>query len=190
MELKKFLNIIKKNIIFILLLALFAGFISFFSSGLFSSGYSQSRLFFIAQSISQIPPGQGYNFEGFYTQEKSRNFTDTAVAILESSDFANEVLNPQNSLSVRKVAPQVVRITISAQTPQSLNGEIEKIASEFNSKISHLSASTQSAELKPVGEASELTFLGLNSKILFVFGLLLGTTFALFIIGLKNYFKL
>lgn len=190
MELKEFLKIIKKNILFIIITALAGGVIGFSSSGFFPSGYSQSQLFFITQPASQVQTNQEYDFEGYYQQEKSRSFTDTAIAILESSDFTSEVLNPQNLLSVRKIAPQVIRITVSSQTPQSLKGQTEKIASSFNSKIIDLTGSTASAQLKAVGRANDSIFSGFNNKILFLFGLLLGTTFALFITGLKNYFKL
>ena len=190
MDLREFLKIIKQNIIYIVALATFGAVIGFFSADFFGGGYHHSQLFFLSEPSIKASKDQNYRSESFFLQEKSRNFTDTAVAILSSPDFQNEILNPQDSLSVRKVGPQVIRLTYISQQPESSNTQLAKAAEAFNTKIQGLAQSSTFAQLKPVAPASAPTYSKLYTQVLFVFGAVLGTAFALFIVSLKNYFRL
>lgn len=188
MELKKFLKIFTENLIFIVMLALGAAITTLMSANFLHSGYSISRVYFVS-APNQTETLQGYNFDSFFRGENARNFTDTVVAILESEDFTGQVLEKGAALTTRKLAPQVVRITLSGENPQNLNQDIEKLALRFNMQIAELEGSS-SSQLKPIGGVREPAFFALNKPILFVFGFVLGATIALFIIGLKNYFRL
>lgn len=190
MELTKFVKIIKNNIVFIIIVALIGALIGFFSADFFSSGYHHSQLFFLMSPPNQTASMQNNLSERYYLQEKSRNFTDTAVAILDSVDFKNEVLSPGDSLAVRKVAPQLIRLDFISPTPDSNNVQLNKVTREFNSKIQSLIESTPAAQLKPIASVASPVYSSLNSRVLFVFGAVLATAFALFVVGIKNYFKL
>jgi len=188
MELKKFLKIFTENLIFIVLLALGAAIAASMSANFLPAGYNVSRVYFVS-APNKTESLQGYNFDSYFRGENARNSTDTVVAILSSSDFTSQVLEKGRSLTIRKLAPQVVRITLSGKNPQNLNLDIEKLTLRFNTQIAELEGSS-SSRLVPIGEAGKPTFFALNKPILFVFGLMLGATIALFIIGLKNYFRL
>lgn len=188
MELKKFAKIFTENLVFIVLLALGVAIAILMSANFLPSGYNISRVYFVS-APNQTQNLQGYNFDSYFRGENARNFTDTVVAILQSSDFTSQVLEKGSVSTIRKLAPQVVRITLSGKNPQNLNQDIEKLTLRFNMQIAELEGSS-SSQLKPIGKANKPAFFALNKPILFVFGLAMGTTIALFIIGLKNYFRL
>ncbi len=188
MELKQFLKIFKDNLTFIVILAFVGAIISLISANFLPSGYSASRVYFVVGQNGGATLN-GYNFDNYFRGENARNFTDTAVAALSSPDFANTVLPGTDSLTVRKLAPQVIKITLSAHTSEDLNSNIEKIATRFNTQITELEGSSAS-QLRPIADATKPSFFALNKPILFVFGLILGVSVAIFILGAKNYFRL
>ncbi|OGD85540.1 hypothetical protein A2164_00850 [Candidatus Curtissbacteria bacterium RBG_13_35_7] len=190
MDLKEFIKIIKNNLIFIALLVLIGAFSAVFSAKLISSGYRHTQTFFLQDPQNQDQSIPNIRSESYFQQEKSRNFTDTAIAILESADFKKDVLGEGGSLTVRKMAPQVIRLTYTNPLPDSNNSQLSAVVAHFNTKIQSLTESTPSAQLKSISTPASPVYSSINSQILFVFGALLGGAFALFIISLKNYFKL
>lgn len=183
MELKEYLKIITKNAWAILIFAAFGALIAFAISGRASATIQLEQLFFLP--AQNVPSQQNSDY---YSQERARNFTDTAVAILESPDFAMELTSP-GSLSVRKVAPQVIRLTTSANDHQSAKSRLDESVAAFNSKMQELTSSP-SYELKAVGSGPHRTFAQPTKKVATIFGALAGGVFALFVIGLKNYFRI
>ncbi len=190
MEISELINLVKKYIILIAILALIGGVIGASSANFFSSGFKHQRLYFLTDPVVASQISDTPNSESFSLQEKSRNFTDTAVAILDSPDFKNEVLARGDSLQVRKVAPQVIRLTLVSNTPDTNFSKLQKVSASFNLKIQDLTASTPSSILKPVGLESSPVYSSLSRQVLFVFGVVLGTVFALLVIGLKNYYRI
>ena len=188
MELKKYLKILKENFYLVILFVLAAATISLLASPKIASGYRQSKIFYV--SSPKIEASQYYTYEGFYSQEKARNFTDTAVAILESVDFTSQILSPQENIQVTKVAPQVLRISATAPSQTSTNLVLEKITTAFNQKMLDLQGASQSFEIRPVGASQDIFYQGANRKIIIIFGALVGAIFALVVISLKTYFKL
>lgn len=184
MELTKFLKIFKENLAFIVIISLAVAAISTMSASFLPPLYSASRIYFVTGQSQKTSLNENY-----YSQENARNFTDTAVAVLQSTDFAAQVVKTGDSLTVRKLAPQLIKITISAKNPSDLNANITSIASNFNNKIAQLEGSP-SSQLAPIGQIGKPTFFALNKPILFAFGLILGSALAIFIVGVKNYFRL
>lgn len=187
MELRELTKIFKKNIVAILVFGLFGLILALLISYKLPSGFSQSQSFYIVPP--QVIPQTNYDYEGYYAQAKARDFTDTAVAILETADFTSEVGLPSVSLSVRKVAPQVLRLTAVAKDPQETEDAIEKISQSFNLKLVNLAGNDTALQIKPVGKAQPSYFSSPNKKILGVFGGSLGFIFGILIVGLKVYFK-
>ena len=187
MEFKEYIKIFKKNIGVLLLLVVLGVVLALMITYKLPSGYSQTRLFYIASE--KTTPQTNYDYEGYYVQQKARDFTDTAVAILESADFISEVGILPVSLSVRKVAPQVLRLTVVAKDPQDANDAIEKISQSFNAKLVNLAGYDPALQIKPIGKAQPSYFSSPNKKILGVFGGSLGFIFGILVVGLKVYFK-
>ena len=181
MELKEYLKIIKKYLTFIAICAVGGAALGAFSTKFLPKGYNLSQTVFLAppQSITQGT----YNYEGFYAQEKARNFTDTAVAILESEDFKSEVTANDQALSVKKLAPQVIRLIAIGQSPASSQDLMAKTINTFNKKFIDLS-------LKPIGQSPKPTFQASSRKVYTTAGFVLGLVTAVVVISLKTYFKL
>ncbi len=189
MELREFAKVIKKYLVFIIILAAIGAAIGFFSIRFFPSGYQQSRIYFIGQKQdSAKSPNLGS--EGYYLQEKLRNSTDALVAILQSGDFQKEAIVAGDQLQVRKVSPQIIRLTYISADRQNATANLDHVVDKFNIKITVLGESTQAAQLKTVGTPQQPVFSKFNKLSLLLAGSILGVVFALFVVGVKEYNKL
>jgi capsular polysaccharide biosynthesis protein len=188
MEFREYLKILKKNFLLIFILGIAGFLVSFVTVKKLPTGYEKSQLVYVV--IPKIAQNQTYNFEGYFSQEKARNFTDTAIAILESPDFSGEILTPGEALNIRKVAPQVIRITAVANDSQSADSLITKTITGFNQKMFALTNEDQQPQIKLIGKSQPAVFTGQNPKIITAFGFLAGVFFAIFVISLKTFLKL
>lgn len=186
MELKNAIDLLKNNIFFLIFFIILGAVIGYQSAQFLPSGYNQSQLFFVTKPQTDQ---QSDSYEGYYSQENARNFTDTAAAILEDSQLLRQSLKDSQTATIRKVAPQVIRITLQSRKKENLAGSINQIAGSFNSKVADLTQSESPISLKPVSQASEISFFALNPLVLSLFGATLAIIAALFIIFLKTYFK-
>ncbi len=190
MELKEFVVIIKKYFLFIVILTAAGAAVGFFSTRFFPSGFQRSQVYFVSEHSTDLKNSPNFNAENYYLQEKLRNATDTLVAILDSVDFQKEVLSAGDTLQVRKIAPQVMRLTYLSSSEQNATLKLDKVVDKFNTKISDLTEGSPTAQLKAVGPTAQPIYSRLNRLTLFFAGSLLGLVFALFIVGLKEYNKL
>ncbi|MCR4324692.1 MAG: hypothetical protein NUV69_03310 [Candidatus Curtissbacteria bacterium] len=183
MELKDYLKILRKNATFVLILMLFGAVIAILVTVKIPSGYKYSKTFFIKPGV------EANNTEAFFVQEKTRNFTDTAQAIIESADFKTEVMNSGESISVKKLAPQVLQITTFSKSKEASTSLMQKIQDSYNTKVAALEVSNQKSTLQPLGTAPEPAFTKANKIVFVTAGLLAGAAMAIFAISLKTYFK-
>jgi capsular polysaccharide biosynthesis protein len=194
MELKEYVEVVKKNILIIFLLTFLGGAVALYFATNFKSGYRLEQDFFISSSretSSLASPQQALTDSpqnSYYSQEYARNFTDTAVAILASPDFAGS-LNTPGSIAIRKEAPQVIKITTIASDPQLAKSLMEKVTSIFNGKIRELQPST-TFQINAIGKVSEPRQANPPPKIVLAFGAAAGFVTSLAVIGLKTYFRL
>ena len=156
------------------------------SAKLLPSGYSQSQLFFLASP--QESASQNNYYSPFFSQENARNFTDTAAAIIRDEQFLNEVSADHPSVAVQKVAPQLIRITVTSPGA-NLAQILDQIPQIYNQKITLLSEGS-AATIKAVSPATTPVYFALSGPILAAVGAILGLLFSLIVIGLKVYLKL
>lgn len=187
MELKEYLLIFKKYSLFILILAAVGSIISYTYTIKLSEGTHASQLFYV---VTPLSPTTLYDFEGFYAQEKARNFTDTAVIILESPDFNQEIISSPDTISARKLAPQLIRLTVESSSFASAQALIGKTATSFNQKLISLAGQDQAIQIKAIGQGPIISAPSPKRGIIVLFGAVTGMIFAIFIAGIKTYFKL
>lgn len=186
MELRQYLKILQKNIVFILTISLSGAILAVLVTRSLPSGYQKSQTFFLSQ-----PEGEAGQLPEYYAQEKARNFTDTAVAILDSPDFKREVVSPGQDLAIRKTAPQIIRITIAAQSSQSAQELMASVTNTFNSKLATLLQNQGGiSQLKEIGVSQDPERKVMDKKVFTISGLILGFAAAITAISLKTYFKL
>jgi len=187
MELREYIRLLRKNIGAVIVLVLFGALLSLLISAKLPSGYSQSQTFYIV--APKETSREFYDYEGYFGQQKARDFTDTAVVLLGSDDFRREVNISDVSLTARKVAPQVIKLTTTAKSASEAKDALEKTSQSFNQKLVSLAGQDQALQIKPVGQVQPGYFTSPNKKILAVFGASLGFVFAVLVISLKTYFK-
>lgn len=188
MELRQYLAIFKKHFWAISLFGVVGAVTAFVFVARLPSGVRLEQLFYIVPPAS--PKEDTYNFEGYFRQEKARNVTDTVVAILGSADFAQTVVVPPEAVSVHKIAPQLISIAVTSSQQENAKILLEKAVLSFNQKMADLVGFEQAVQLKPVANNPLTASVTQNKFILVIFGAVAGITFALFVVGLKTYFKL
>jgi len=179
MELKEFIRLFKKNALAVIFFILIGLVLSILISAKLPSGYNQSQTFYIVEPKENA--GDFYDYEGYYGQQKARDFTDTAVAILQSENFPN--------LTVRKVAPQVIKLTATAESADESENLLDRVKGSFNQELVSLSGQDQALQIRPIGQVQPASFVSPNKKLLAVFGASLGFVFGVLVVGLKTYFK-
>lgn len=191
MELKQYLKIAKKYWLFIVIVSLIGVLLALFAARKMPQGVSLTQTFFITpapvQNFAQ------YHFEAYYAGEKTRNFTDTAVAILDSADFKSQVVGSGEALQVRKLAPQVIQIKAFAPKSEEAKQLMMAAVNTFNAQFvftQPLPADPASFGLKEVAPAQEPARQVVNRQVLAAAGLVLGFAFAIFVVSLKSYFKI
>lgn len=178
MELNSYLKFFKRFWVFILFCA-FLGLVIAISLAKAPSPYSLTQVFYLSSpKITISEPSQS-----FYHQEMVRNFTDTAVAILNSSDFKSQIMQPEETLLARKLAPQVIRLTVTSQEPQETQVSMKKAIETFNRRF----ASPLSLEEIAPQAPAQRTF---NGPVSALAGLIIGFAFAIFVISAKTYLRL
>ena len=184
MELKDYWQILKKNLAFIIFLALLGALFAYLLTSKFSGGQRVQKHYLL---IEEQAAGEG--FESPVIFKESVDLTDTAVSILQTSDFKKEILKNQESLIVKKEARQVLKLQAQA-SEQERTFEIIKTAVEnFNGKTASLFGQNENIKLTEIGASYEPLRPAFDKKITTAFGFLLGAAFAIFAVGLKTYFK-
>lgn len=188
MELKVYLKVFSIYWVLIAVLTLLGATFGYFYTRHLPSGYRATQTFFIAPAptpygAGPVPSSQ-FNLEANSAQEKARNFTDTATAIIASSDFQSQITSSGQTLTVRKNAPQVLTISAHAPTGEEASALMVKSKELFNSRFG-----SPGATLEEIGPAqTPQTILG-TPLIYTLAGAILGFGFAIFAISLKVYFK-
>ena len=194
MELKLYIKIIRKNLLLIVATTALLAVVAYFIGAKAQSGYKLEQTFFIADanlpatSSAQATAPQ-YDFDRFYDQEKARNFTDTAVAILQNADFDNSLSIQNARLSAQKLSPQLIKIMVVSASDQDAKFILDRVALEFNQKIKSFVPQSP-LEIKPVGLPAEPVLNRISARITVLAGIVFGLAISTFLVAIKTYFKL
>ena len=184
MELKDYWQILKKNLAFIVFLALLGALFAYLLTSNFSGGQRVQKHYLLTEEQAS-----GEELESPVIFKESVDLTDTAVSILQTSDFKKEILKNQENLIVKKEAPLVLNLQAQAGQKERAYQIIQTAAANFNQKIAGLLGQNNQIRLMEIDSSYESLMPALDKKITTAFGFLLGATFAIFVIGLKTYFK-
>ena len=184
MELKEYFGILKKNLAFIIFLAALGAMIAYLLTSNFSGGERVQKHYLLVRGQTEISElGRPLIYQ------ESSDLTDTAVAILETYDIRKEILEKQENLIVRKEAPGVLSFQASADNADRAYEIIQLTALHFNENVADRIIRDNKISLEDIGTSYQALAPALDKKITTIFGLILGTAFAIFAIGLKTYFK-
>src|SRR3989344_3986745 len=184
MELKDYWVILKKNLVFIIFLALLGALFAYLLTSNFQGGQRVQKHYLL---LEEQAAGQGFGSPVIC--KESVDLTDTAVSILQTSDFKKEILKNQESLIVKKEARQVLNLSAQGSQQERAGEIIETAVTNFNGKAVNLFGQESKVRLAEIGASYESLRPALDKKITTAFGFLLGVAFAIFAVGLKTYFK-
>jgi len=187
MELKKYLMTAKKDLVFTLAIGLIVGLAAFLSAPRIESGFRSQKVFYLSNLESQ--PTQGYNFSGYFTQSTAINETDTAVAILQSPDFQALLPKTNTTVTVRKLAPQVIQVTVISKEAGSPKQAVENLPKIFNQKMRDLNPNGPTITLNQLSDEVIVSYRSVSSKLVALAGFIFGIVFAFLILGIKNYLE-
>ena len=158
--------------------------------------------FYIHRAVEGTTNRQYFTYEGYYGQQTAQAYTNTVIAILESTDMQKKALekmdltvNEQNlrkvskQIKVVKEAPQLVSVTVKGNTPKN--------ASELFTNISGITIET-AKDLNSRGDPALLISpvdepvvkeIFRNVFINFFAGLVLGVTVSIPGFAFYKYFK-
>ena len=184
MELKDYWQILKKNLAFIVFLALLGALCAYLLTSNFQGGHNVQKHYVL---LEETVFGSGA--ENPVIIREPVDLTDTAVSILQTYDFKKEILKSRENLIVKKEARQVLNLQAEANQKERAFEIIETAVANFNGKTANLFPSNEKIKLKEIGASYESLRPALDKKITTAFGFLLGAAFAIFVVGLKIYFK-
>lgn len=177
MEFKLYLKPFKKHFLFIIFLSFLGALVAFVLTSAVS-GWRVEQLFYLATKAT--PPEA--TEAAFFNLENARNFTDTSVALAEKELTTLSA----RDITVRKVAPQLIRVSLTTADSETALSQIKKVPELLNPQVASLTNGTLT--LSPIADP-QITQTRLNKVIVSVFGFMIGTIFAIFTIGLAIYFK-
>ncbi len=181
MDIKEYIKILTKNTLFIIALTIIGAAIAFSSTRFLKSGYQNERFYFLIIS-------QNENLENSQRLDPT-NITDTAVSILNSPDFINEMAINTLSIDAKKLAPQVIKLTLTSKDPELSKNSQDPIVDKFNRKLTSF-VPASSLKLESVGSPNQSYQNMLNNKVLAVFGAIIGFLASVVIIYVVRYLKL
>lgn len=187
MELKEYLRILKKEKYSIITIVILSCVIGLFYSAKQVPGYKIEQTFLIEATRSAVRQSEAASISPIIsTQEEARNFTDTAVALIKDQGSHTP---PPVSISAQKVAPQLIKIIVTAQNPREAQLFVQKTTDNFNQSLKDL-IQESTITLKSVGDEPEAARNIIDTKIVFPLSFTAGLTLAILLISLKTYFRL
>lgn len=184
MEFKSYLKVLRKYLYFFVALLFLGALIGFLIAARQPTGQTATKLYLIKaqESTSETT----FDFDGYYAQEKARNFTDTLVAILKSSTFTANILASGQSIQIEKEAPQLIKVSVFAESPQEAQSLLLKTETVINQKLSRLFR--KELTIEPLQDPVIGQKTNLPQIAYLLTGSILGLAFALFVVTLKEYF--
>lgn len=200
MEIKEIMKKIRKNKVLLGLscfLGLLAGFVFF----ILPPTYTASGSLYVTRKAEDS--GSFFTYEGYYSQQSAITYTNSVVALAESSDVKEQVLKSleiptntinlrklNNSIVVKKTGPQIININVKNKNldkSKRIWEELSKSIIETSKNINENSNDNLS-----VVKVSDKPLIKENYKppvIIGLSGLLLGFSIGLLVISLKDYFR-
>ncbi len=176
MTLNEFFEILRKNLIFIIVLAVVGALVAYFATGFIKSGYLNQQLLFLTIE-SKNPQDQLRGLDPSTT-------TDTAVALMNNSPQTSG-----SSTDAKKVASQVIRLTTESKNGQNSELVGQMATEKFNDEIKTY-VPNYNLKLIQINQTTAPSRRLLNTNVLAVFGAAVGFLTALMLILIGNYFKI
>lgn len=200
MEIREIIKKIRRNKVLLgifCFLGLLAGFVFF----ILPPTYTASGSIYVTRKAEDS--GTFFTYEGYYSQQSAIMYTNSVIALAESSDVKDQVLKSlgmprgatnlrklNNSIVIKKTGSQIININVKDKD----SNKAQKIWEELSNSIIETSKNINedSNDNLSVVKVSEKPLIRKNYKppiIIGLAGLLLGFSIGILIISLKEYFR-
>lgn len=158
MELKKLINIFKKNYISLLTSLVLGLVIGLFCYYLPQEWYATGSLY-ITRKVNNTVEGY-FSYDGYYGQQTALTYTNTVLATLESKDMLSSALKEMNinvddktlrkynkNITGKKEGPQLITFTVKGNTAMEANNMWKYLVSNSTNKLHEINMNTGDANL-------------------------------------------
>src|SRR3989344_2661156 len=148
MDIRDYFQILKKNLAFIIFLAVLGAMIAYLLTSHFVGGERVQKHYLLVQEQLSISGP-----DGLLIYQEPVDFTDSAVAILETYDFKVQILKNQENLIVKKEAPQVLNLQAHAGQKERADEIIRAAVVNFNEKVADIFGQNNQIRLEEIGSS-------------------------------------
>jgi capsular polysaccharide biosynthesis protein len=201
MELASLLRQLRNNILPITVFAVFLAVISGLMAQKYSHRFTATLSFYVYKPHEVAPSGE-YSYDGYYAQQIAESYTDTLVGLLENPDILSQALTSlgidasrdlasyANSITVEKVAPQLVTLKVALNNREESSRLATSVAENVRSQVSKFN--NQRGEGVEVGLVETDPLQGeeqIPATIAGIAGLLLGVVMGIGFLFFRVYLK-
>lgn len=142
--------------------------------------------------------GQYYTYDGYYSQQAAKEYTDTVLGLLKTTDLArgaveasNLDINPKQLLSqlkVKKVSPQVIIVSLNRPTQAEASKIVQSVVATTREKVQSLNQQYDNKfVVDSVGSSPLLLSVRPPWQVYLPVSLLLGFGFGLLLASVRAY---
>lgn len=200
-ELRELVKILKKYRYFLIAPTLL-GLVLSLAWTAFTPEYYRANATLYVYRTQESLSDQFYTYEGYYSQQASKEYTDVVIGLLKSPDLARLALekadsdnsNPDyllKSLKVKKTAPQLISLTVTKSTAEEARELLVSLAKAVSERAQSLNKEGNRGVIVSLVKEDPLILklnkdFGLNITIGSFAGLILGLTLTFTISYLKK----
>lgn len=202
MELAELITYIKKHLKEVAGFALAGGLLGVLLYYVIPQYYVASGSFYISRAINNGASNY-FAYEGYYGQQTAISYTNTVMGLFESTDVKAQAIktlgmevNDQSlrklkrSLSVKKLAPQVIYVTVEATSPEKASSTYQAVADATLSIAQKLNQSGDTQlQIEQVSKPPVIDDVFKNIFVNMLIGLGFGFVLSLGFLFLKKYLK-
>lgn len=202
MELAELLIQLKRNFKLLIITSVICGLFGILLYFAIPQHYVASGSFYISRKMDSIDSGF-FSYEGYYGQQTALSYTSTVLGLFESTDIKSQALKSLNievnnntlrklkrDMSVKKLAPQVVFVSVKA-TSESYAGELFQAVADatINTSNDLNIAGDAHLQIKQVSKPPVVSNEFRNIYVNMLIGLGLGFILGLVLASLKKHLE-
>lgn len=198
-ELSQLAKILKDNLKLILIATLVGGLVGLSVSLWLGTRYEATNTLYVKREAEK-PSANYYNYDGFYSQQTSKEYTDTVLGLLktiepyrEAAEKLNNTIDPKElfgSTKARKTSPQVVSLSIVRQSESEARKALTTLIEGLVEKVKVLNQNGDGKLfVEPIRAEPFVSVLKPSLTTNSALGLLSGLLTALVFLALKNYLR-
>src|SRR3989338_8771967 len=146
-EINEITKILGRHLKFILVMVVLGGFVGFTYSYLGGQKYEAFTTIYVKRTADQNSTSY-YSYDGYYSQQVSKEYTDTVLGLLKTidpyrdvSDKLNNSLGPKDlfgSTKAKKISPQVISVTINRPSAAEAKNALTLLSQSLTEKVKSL----------------------------------------------------